>query len=194
MFRIVRRTAAGFCFLAVALLLACDGGGGPTEPAEPGAGRVLQVPFMRQQTQVWCWAATIEMVSQYYGRSIDQCQILSAYLSGNCCALPQFCLVAAPNMQTIQAGLFRLAGLRSDYVPSALPFGVIQAEIDAGRPIIVGYRGSFSGHVVVIVGYDAQGRLWIHDPINGAFSGVPYGQVFGYAGQLFWADSIIGIR
>lgn len=96
-------------------------------------------------------------------------------------------------MQTIQAGLFQLAGLSSFYVPSPITFDDIRREIDAGRPIIISYRNSFSGHVVVVVGYDDLGRLWIHDPFYGSFGEIPYGQALSYAGQLLWSESIIGI-
>jgi len=175
-------------------LTRCSEDLGPTAPTDPSGDRVLNVPFAAQQTQVWCWAAAIEMVGRYYGRNVAQCQLLSAYLNFNCCAFPQSCLFGAPSMQTIQGGLFAAAGLTSQYVPSPITLQGLRSEIDAGRPVIVGYRGSFSGHVVVVHGYDASGGLYILDPFYGSFARVPYGTALSYSGMFVWSDTIVGIR
>ena len=60
--------------------------------------------------------------------------------------------------------------------------------------MILAYQGSFSGHVVVIYGYDdsiAQSPyLFIHDPYFGSFY-VPYSQSQLYSGSSFWVDTIL---
>ena len=191
------RSRAAIAILLISIGLAswrCGEDTGPTAPSDPESGRVLAVPFVAQQTQVWCWAAAIEMVSRYYGRGASQCQILSGYLGANCCAFQQSCVLGAPSMNTIQAGLFAVAGLSSQYVPSPLSLPALRNEIDAGRPVIIGYRGSFGGHVVVVHGYDTRGGLYILDPFYGPFSHVPYGTAFSYSGTHFWSESIVNIR
>lgn len=168
-----------------------EGGESPTEPTGPGPDqRVLAVPLVRQETPVWCWAAVSEMVFRYYGRGGTQCQILSGWYQRDCCTFREFCQTTAP-IAVIQQTLL-VGGVRSNWTPGPLPLSAITAEINAGRPIIVGYRGSFAGHVVVIHGYDSRGNLYIHDPFYGSFV-VPYGASFTYGGQFVWSDTIYGI-
>ena len=161
----------------------------PTEIESPGQGRVLSVPFAAQQTQVWCWAAVSEMILRYYNRPIAQCQILSNWYQGDCCTFPQFCLTTASITQIQQT----LAGhgLGSAYLGRALTFSEISSEIDLSQPIIVAYNGSFTGHVVIIYGYDPDGFVYIHDPYYGIFQRVPYGATFSYGGQLRWSETIL---
>jgi hypothetical protein len=83
-------------------------------------------------------------------------------------------------------------GVRSTAFPGPISFQSVQSEINAGRPVIVAYRGSFAGHVVIIYGYDANGKVYIRDPLFGSFV-VPYGTSFSYGGQLIWSDTIYGI-
>jgi peptidase C39-like protein len=173
------------------LALACsEGGESPTEPSGSN-DRVLSVPLVPQQTPVWCWAAASEMIFRYYGRGATQCQILSVGYQQDCCSFPQFCQTTA-SIPAIQQTLFTFGGLRSTWIPGPISLAAVAAEIDSGRPIIVAYRGSFSGHVVVIYGYDSNGNVFIRDPFYGTFK-VPYGASFSYNGQLFWSDTIAGI-
>lgn len=181
--------------LALVLFVAasCSEGDSPTDPmggTGGGTQRVLSVPLVGQQTPVWCWAAVSEMVFRYYGRGLAQCQILSGWYQGNCCAVPQACLTTAP-LQVIQQTLAAF-NIRSTVFPGPISFQAVQSEINAGRPIIVAYRGSSAGHVVIISGYDAQGNVYILDPLFGPFV-VPYGNSFSYGGQFFWSDTIYGI-
>lgn len=181
--------------LVFAISEACSNGdASPTEPTGGGGGgsqRILSVPFIAQQTPVWCWAAVSEMIFRYRGRGATQCQILSGWYRGDCCTFPQFCQTTAP-IQAIQQTLYAFGGLNSATYPGPISFQNIQSEINSGRPVIVAYRGSFSGHVVIIYGYDARGNVYIRDPYYGSFV-VPYGASFSYGGQLIWSDTIYGI-
>ena len=176
----------------------------PCSPTDPSCGgvppsslpqaRTLTVPYIGQRTPVWCWAATSTMVLQYYGVQVDQCQIVTTYLQRDCCFFgvgDQFCGVTA-SLSTMQAAM-QYGGVRSTYVPSPLTFDQIVNEIGAGRPIIMAYRGSFSGHVVVLVGYNrANQTLVIYDPFYGPVT-VPYGASFKYSGELVWVESLVGL-
>jgi len=165
----------------------------PLPPPQAQPARELPVPFVAQQTPVWCWAAVSEMVFRYYGRGAAQCQVLTGWVGGDCCRAPGLCMAAAPTMEVIQQTLYGFAGLRSLRAGAPLPFEAVVREIDAGRPLIVAYRGSFSGHVVVVYGYDLRtGTVSIHDPFYGTFH-VPYSQTFAYKGQLLWIDTLYGI-
>jgi hypothetical protein len=196
-----------FFLLATSVLLttfagSCGGDESPCSPTDPGCGgvpavqsRTLPVSYVMQRTPVWCWAATADMVLKYYGVTVDQCEIVSTYLQRNCCVGgvgDAFCAVTARSMADIQTAL-AIGGVRSGYVPRPLTFDEIASEINAGRPMIAGYRGSFSGHVVVITGFDRpSSTIVIYDPYYGVFT-VPYAQTFTYNGQLVWAETIAGI-
>lgn len=182
----------------------CGGGGEkPCLPTDPGCGgstptfpasRTLSVPFIAQRTPVWCWAATSTMVLNYYGNLADQCQIVSYILQRNCCLFgvgDSFCATTA-SLQAMQAAM-AFGGVRSTYVPSPLTFEQIVTEIGSGRPIILSYRGSFSGHVVTLVGYNRTNQtVVIYDPYYGIFT-VPYGATFSYNGQLIWSETLANL-
>jgi hypothetical protein len=188
---------------SLALLLAsCSHEGNPPcSPTDPSCGgtppvapssRTLSIAAIPQQTQLWCWAATSEMIFRYYGRPVTQCQLVSAYLNRPCCTGDPACIVGSGNMETIQQGLFLLGGIRSIHV-GPITFGQIVTEISAGRPIMVGYRNSFAGHVVLVTGYNtANNFVHVLDPFYGTFD-VPYGATFAYGGQYIWSDSLVGI-
>lgn len=177
------------CVLTLALAKGCGGGSGGGEPP-PGGGRVLSVPLVTQQTQVWCWAAAAEMLFRYHGMGYTQCEVLSFLFQFNCCGFPNACAITATVPQ-IQQTLFAFGGLSSRVV-GPLSLQGVRAEIDANRPFIVTYQGSFVGHVVVIYGYDDEGNVYIRDPFYGSFV-VPYAAAFTYLGQgqQVWRQTIL---
>ena len=53
----------------------------------------IDVPFERQDTQVWCWVAAARMVALYYNvRVPSQCEMLQAQYGAPCCGNPVFCM------------------------------------------------------------------------------------------------------
>lgn len=189
-------------WLACVLVVACLPGCGLFDDDGPDGDDKdsirLGVPFIAQQTQVWCWAATSEMVVKHVRgpTAPSQCQMLSAWFQGDCCSFPQLCAVAAPNLQVIQQTLYGAGGVTSQLRGGPLTFAEAQAELDAGRPMIAAYAGAFNGHVVVIYGCDSGGNLYIHDPYYGSFT-VPFHDslTYGSVGNtLVWYDTIYGIR
>jgi hypothetical protein len=98
----------------------------------------------------------------------------------------------------IQQTLLEAGGLGSTTDGPLTPAQIIH-ELDNGRPFIIGYQGSFSGHVVVVSGYSANSngsnlQLTIEDPYFGHFSGIPYATTFTYGGQMQWFRTIFGVR
>lgn len=169
------------------------------------AEKMLPVNYQYQQTQSWCWAATSSMICYYYERPAQQCQIVGLFMNYNCCGNPYPCLNRPGQLYEIQQ-LFGTVGLTSN-LGGPLSFDQIQSEIDAGRPVIVAYTGSFAGHVVVIDGYrkmqdmflgcvdvgELSSEVFIKDPYYGEFT-VPYGLSFSYSGTMTWTSTIYGIR
>lgn len=201
----------------------------------------LPITPIAQQTDVWCWAATAEMVFRAYGLpSVNafgnyQCGIVAAYFGGQCTINCGLCVAPIGGMDQLQVvidnyGLVaRQLGLPSPVLTSDLLFRPltireVKTEIDARRPIVAGISAggfpfpNFSQHVVLVVGYDANGAepaLIVNDPF-------PYDMpVYLLAGQpnpytahgaqqlqpgrykislktfissLVWANTIYGIR
>ncbi len=179
------------CGLVITTAPACESLGINSPEDPPDAPVVLPVQYRGQQTQVWCWAATSEMVLAYHGVYVSQCQILSAWMQTDCCVPNPMCEAGA-SLPVIQGTLSHFGGLGS-YIAGALSYDQVRSEIDAGRPMIVAYSGSFTGHVVVIYGYDPTlGTVLIHDPYFGSFN-VQYGNSFNYGGTMYWYQTIVGI-
>ena len=164
---------------------------GPPPPPPPPTEKVLDVPMVAQQTEVWCWAAVTEMIFRYYNVGTTQCNILSEWTGVDCCSYSNLCLHPAP-VEVIQRTLAAY-GIRSQVINRGLSLSEVKYEIDQGRPIVVFYIGSsFVGHFVLAYGYDSSGNIYIHDPIYGTFS-VPYGLTFSYQGRLGWGATIYNI-
>lgn len=48
--------------------------------------KILEVPLFAQQTKMWCWAASGEMIMAYYGKEVTQCeQANNKFKRSDCC-------------------------------------------------------------------------------------------------------------
>lgn len=191
----MRSTRFGFSFV-VAFLggVACSGGGGggggtgtqqPQPPITPPLSASLQIAPIAQQTEVWCWAATAEMVFRHYSlpnlnpAGNYQCGVVAAYaiaLYGyyNQCNVNCFACTSAigpiANLHSLLINYGWVAnqiGVVSPILTAQLQyrhlsFDEVAGEIASGRPIIAGVNlapglilPGISQHFVVIEGYDA---------------------------------------
>jgi Papain-like cysteine protease AvrRpt2 len=147
----------------------------------PALAEELDVSFRRQHTLVWCWAATIAMVGAYVtGRGAEDCEVLSAYDQllggpGSCCQSPQRCARTGSSreMKTILSRIFGLSGY---HYPRPLTYAELKREIDRDKPFIAAIRNGFSGHVVVVSGYETPDHVILLDPMSGRHV-VRYGQL-----------------
>jgi len=109
-----------------------------------------------QENSQWCWAASIQMILNYYGVSIDQKQIVArTYGVDPMGRLPNW----SGNLQAITGNLnnWSIDNRRRPYVVQAsvtagapTPLYLVQ-ELEAKRPVMIGYAtGPTSGHAVVI--------------------------------------------
>lgn len=177
------------CHLVLALIFAA------ASPAA-AAQKVLPIAPVMQDTPVWCWAAISEMVFKHFGAgnarpgNLFQCGIVEAMAAGTVrsaceqnCFLPG-CVHAAGTpqymMQVFQEYPKRAARklssaqprLATTYAPRPLTLPEIRAQIDAGRPVVVGINPAgqsgapgASQHVALVVGYDDEAAtLTINDP------------------------------
>ncbi len=199
-----QKTFAGFGLLAL-LATSCDfivpivpAPAPVPPPPTANAGKVLSITRVAQQTNVWCWVATSEMVLNYYDRPTGQCVMLSNWYQANCCWNPGLCQ-SGGTLEQIRTNLRYFGGLQASIAPRRLTLAEIKTEIDGGRPIIIAYSSFQAGHVVVIFGYSGN-NLHIYDPLyynpgraDQAFV-VPYGQSFSYGGAQTWTHSIYQIK
>lgn len=109
-----------------------------------------------QNNSQWCWAASIQMVLNYYGVNISQEQIVARTYGmdpyGN---LPNW----AGSFQAVTSNLNnwnddnfgRQYSVRASLNWGAPTPAILLQELSQGRPVIVGYKsGPNSGHAVVI--------------------------------------------
>ena len=153
----------------------------PTPTGAPASGQ-LRVPPVFQETPVWCWAASAEMVFRYYGlpnlnRAGDyQCGIVAVVFGPQsvCWYDCTRCLTGSGTVSNLQTVINEYGvaanqlGVPSRVLTSTLVFGplrrdVLAAEISAGRPVVAGISPSgfalpnLSEHFAVIAGFDFTG-------------------------------------
>ena len=172
------------------------------EDYQPTEAR-LNVAPIAQQTQVWCWAASAEMIFKYYQMpnlnpyGDYQCGIVGSYfyvVGGPlhpCVSNCYLCQTGANGLTEIQrlindyGNVAQSVGagsrdLSSRLQFSALSLGQLAKELDEGRPVLAGISPqgislpNISQHAVVIVGYDATGAV----PIVYVNDPYPYLAVF----------------
>jgi hypothetical protein len=107
-----------------------------------------------QQKPQWCWAASIQMVMNYYGVDIDQKQIVKRTYGVSNGELPDW----AASIETIHKNL-NYKGVDNQgkmYIVNAQvglnapdPILLIE-ELSHKRPVVIGYKANFGGHVVLI--------------------------------------------
>lgn len=109
-----------------------------------------------QRNSNWCWAASLQMIFNYYGVNITQEQIVArSYGVDPYGQLPNW----TGSFQVITANLNNWSvdnSGRSYAVGATLNWGAptpsyLVQELTAQRPVLIGYRsGSNSGHAVVV--------------------------------------------
>lgn len=164
----------------------------------------LPVSQIYQSCQEWCWAATTSMVANFYNRSVQQCG-LASLLAGDpsgtgCCQyLPLVCAVpicdqGAPE-PAISNGL-TASGIYNSFIGQALSEDRLLGEIRNGRPVMLGLRNTFVGHVVLVTAYNRTSSGAVYsgmDPFYGPFVNQTYSNlIYAYgtpAGNAYWAET-----
>ena len=133
----------------------------------------LRVPFVRQDTLVWCWVASAKMVAEALGHQTpSQCHMLQQQYGAPCCSQPWLC--NRPGHITEIQSLISSFGLSLTELST---FGTAQGIFDTLRetraPIVAWVDQS---HFVVITGmkvvpsaFGPLGIVRINDPIRGRF-------------------------
>jgi hypothetical protein len=128
-------------------------------------GKVLPVPWFRQEQSNWCWAGCCQMVFAYYKLNIQQCDMAGFSFGGNCCINPSGSVC---NRGSWPEPIYNRWNINCRRGEIPFTFGMLQPEIDSGRPVEPYYAWSGGGaHVAVITGYTDNGELWVGDPWYG---------------------------
>lgn len=167
------RSAPLLVRLVFALVAACLGAAAQAQLPPPVD---LGIANIRQETDVWCWAAVAQQVIvKRKGRSPPQCALV-AMVHGRypsfCC--PHYDRCAVPgSLKQIQV-LIRNFGQRATSISPPTDAMSLYRNLRAGNPIILAVRNSpYSGHVVVLTGMSwVQGArgpeavLHVNDPLQ----------------------------
>ncbi len=113
---------------------------------------LVAVPEVEQEKTNWCWAASMQAVLDVYGTTVTQCQEANWLFSRSDC-----CSLGTCNSGTFpedQVDILDHWGLSSTLDYSTLTWNQLKAEIDAGRPVSIGFSWcSGGGHSLVIYGF-----------------------------------------
>jgi len=132
----------------------------------PPTAYALNVPLRAQETDVWCWAASEQMVMEFLGTPAPQCEQADKYLSvSNCCKkpIPGECV-------TTGWPVFSLYNFAYDETNNtALTFDQLKEQIFCKKkPVAYSWHWyGGGGHVMVARGYytaDGVNYLNINDP------------------------------
>lgn len=135
----------------------------------------LGIRNIRQDTDVWCWAAVAQQVIvKRKGRSPPQCALVAMVhgrYPSHCCPHYERCAVAG-TLGQIQT-LIRNFGQRSSAISPPTDAMWLYRTLRAGHPIILALRNSpYSGHVVVLTGMTwvdgangPEAMLHVNDPL-----------------------------
>ncbi|MCT2562296.1 papain-like cysteine protease family protein [Chryseobacterium herbae] len=152
---------------------------------------VLDVNIIGQQTNNWCWAASGQMVMEYLGSNISQCEQAN-YRFGlsNCCITPTpaNCIQGGwPDFENW--GFSSITTLWGD----ALYFDELQNQFDSNMPVAFswGWTGG-GGHMQVATGYSLLSEMVsINDPWPpniGTFKWLSYNAYVQGSNYTHWRD------
>jgi hypothetical protein len=152
---------------------------------------MLDVPYVQQEQNEWCWAACTQMVAAYLGQpDVKQCE-LANFLHGqtDCCQNPgsDQCNQPAPLEKVVP--VYNHLNIHAIGEAHAETIAVMVRELNAKRPVEVGflwYGGG--GHVVIVRGLDEDGNFAVHDPWFGSGPVTYLGLLTAY-GQGRWGVS-----
>jgi hypothetical protein len=121
-------------------------------------------PFYQQTESNWCAIAAAEMILGYYGSSIQQCEGANYdFGRSDCCSNPGSS-ACNPGTGSFTGTPLSYYGVSWSQPGSQLSYAQFTAEIDAGRPVSIGYNwNNGGGHALNVSGYDNDsGSQWMY--------------------------------
>lgn len=189
----MRRIALFSCIAATLLLSACKSCTPTPAVCTPPTSHSLAVPLRGQETNVWCWAATTEMVADYLGTNVTQCDCANKYTSrSDCCNSP----TPGPCVTTGWP-VFGSYGITfSQTSGTALSFDQIKEQTYCKKSPVafIWYWTGGGGHIMVAKGYKTvAGTNYVHmndpwPPNVGTISYITYSKYVSEAGSHTHGD------
>lgn len=155
---------------------------------EAKADLTLNVPQIAQTQSNWCWAASGEMVMDYLGTNVSQCDEANKRLNRtDCCNSPTPSACNSPGWPEFDKYYFN-----STYLDGTLSWSSLKTEIDNKRPVAFSWHwdGTNTGHMMVARGYktvNSVNYVDINDPNNGQ-SSISYTAYTSGNGYTHWRD------
>jgi hypothetical protein len=125
------------------------------------------VPLRGQETPVWCWAASGEMVMDFLGTDVSQCEQADERLGRNdCCNTPRPAACVTTGWPDFAAYDFTFDRTSN----TALSWDALKRQIDCGnKPVAFSWRwNGGGGHMMVATAYAQIGGVnyvSISDPL-----------------------------
>lgn len=153
---------------------------------------MVALPEVEQETNKWCWAASMEAILDVYGIDVSQCEEAN-WLFGytDCCTspVPNHCIEGTSGDQ--QRDVLDHWGLASTLVYTTITWDHLKTEIKAGRPINMGWSWcTWGGHSLDIYGFSevengtVKYNVWYMDPWYGeGYNVAEYSWVVGGCGS-----------
>src|SRR6185295_17636717 len=116
----------------------------------------IPVKLHPQETDAWCWAASGEMIMDYLGRQVPQCEQANKALGRDDCSCTE-CSRPIQDAACVAGGwpeFFRY-GFRYERTSNrALSWAQLKREISHDRPVAFSWHlGGYGGHMMVAVGF-----------------------------------------
>lgn len=115
---------------------------------------MVPMPVVEQETNMWCWAASMQSTLAVFDIDVSQCEEANWLFGYNdcCSSTPGHCIRGASGAQ--QKSVLDHWGLASTLVNSTISWNQLKTEIKAGRPINMGWSWcGGGGHSLNIYGF-----------------------------------------
>ena len=135
-----------------------------------GQAQILRVPQKNQERDQWCWAGCSQAILDYYGATETQTEI-AQYGTGGA-NVWNYCYGEGTDADGIYRRgidliLDHFGHIQCTTHNASISFTTSQAEISAGRPVLVNWQwDTGGGHFVVLRGLDGA-TASLMDPWNG---------------------------
>ncbi len=176
------------CVLCLGLA-GCDHVDTTPPPCTPADSQSLPVPSVGQETSMWCWAASGQMIMNYLGGSVVQCDEANKEFGRNdCCnsVKPSAC-VQGGWPQPEKYGF--TANHTSD---TPLSWNQLQSQLSCDKkPVAFSWHSPSGGHMMVAIGYSVVGTtryVDINDPDGGQQYSITYEYYVSGSDHTHWDD------
>jgi hypothetical protein len=166
----------------------------------------LSLPHYKQTQNDWCAIASAKMLLAYYGSSVEECEIANYDFGQTTCCNDPSSAACNPGGSFTGTPIAHYGLSYYQYPNNSFSFAQFQSEIDAGRPVSIGWSWTCDsppcgGHAMNVGGYyssDWGSYLEVWDPFQGA--GCPagedicwmtYAQYFGGSGYNHIAQATL---